>query len=151
MEKGKSGLSFEENQSRKLKDSKLAVGSFTDLIRLCQATGASKDPAIAKALSFLAMSPEDPQLLELVVEELDRRMCFDLVDPDPFRATNPVSEDLPGEIKIGFVPPNGMKWGVKLDDLCCHLLIMGRSGGGKSALIGMILMEILELRSQKRC
>jgi hypothetical protein len=152
MERHDTNSRVKTDPSRKDRESKLAVGNFTDLVRLCQSTGASKDPSIAKALSFLAMSPDDPQLLEFVAEELDRRMCLDLVDPDPFRPTNPTMQDeLPGEIKLGFVPPNGIKWGVKLDDLCCHMLIAGRSGGGKSAMITLILMQILELRRAKIC
>jgi hypothetical protein len=147
MERHDANAKRRTDASRKDGESKLVARGFTDLFRLCQATGASKDPAIAKALSFLAMSPDDRQLLEFVAEELDRRMCLDLVDPDPFRATNPVSEELPGEIKLGFVPPNRIKWGVKLDDLCCHLMLLGKSGAGKTATIGMLLMEALELRS----
>jgi hypothetical protein len=134
------------------KKERRVMESFTDLVRLCQSTGASKDPAIGKALSFLSQNPDDQQLLEFVVEELDGIMCLDLVDPDAFRPTNPISqEELPGEIKLGFVPPNGIKWGVNLDDFCCHMLITGRSGGGKSALITLILMQILELRREKIC
>jgi hypothetical protein len=147
MERNDNNTRKRRDLSKKDGDSKLVAGNFTDLVRLCQSTGASKNPAIVRALSFLSQNPGDQQLLEFVVEELDRIMCLDLADPHPFRATNPVSDELPGEIKIGFIPPNGVKWGVKLDDLCCHLLILGRSGAGKSALIGMILMEIMELRS----
>lgn len=138
----------QKDQLKKRSGSKMPVANFEELVRLCQITGASKVPSVAKALSFLAACPDDPQLLEFVAFELEQRLCLDLVSPDPFRATNPVSDELPGEIKIGFVPPYGIKWGVKLDDLYCHLMLMGKSGAGKTATINILLREALELRSE---
>ena len=141
------------DQPRTDKISKPPQPNFQKLVYLCQTTGLSKEPAIAKALSFLSLGlSDDYQLIEFITEAVDRRQCLDLVDPDPFRATNPCSqEDLSGQIKLGVIPPYGAKWGVNPDDLCCHLLIAGRSGGGKTALITLVLMQILELRKLKIC
>ena len=138
----------QKDQLKKRSGSKMPVANFEELVRLCQMTGASKVPSVARALSFLAVCPDDPQLLEFVAFELEQRLCLDLVSPNPFRATNPTSqEELPGEIKLGFVPPYGVKWGIKLNDLCCHFIISSKSGGGKTSSITLILREIMELRS----
>ena len=116
------------------------------LRRRCRETGCDRDPWVAAALNFLMSNPNDPQMLEVVREALAACELQDTVSPDPFRATNPVSlENLRGTIGLGFIPPFGVPWMITPEMLMTHLLLTGRSGGGKTTIILLILIQLLKL------
>ena len=117
------------------------------LIILCQQSGLTRVPEIASALEFLLENPDDSQLLELVQEGLAQHTAQQIIDPDPFRATNPICSDgLEGPVKLGFTEHGGIKYGISPDELVTNLLIVGRTGGGKTCLALLLLSQILELR-----
>ena len=119
------------------------------LVVACQQSGLTRLPEIASALEFLLENPHDKQLLELVQEAIAGYAGQQLVSPDPFRATNPIDpESVCGQIKLGFVEHSDIKYGVNPDELTTHLLICGRTGGGKTSTVLLILSQILELRKQ---
>jgi ABC-type multidrug transport system fused ATPase/permease subunit len=118
------------------------------LIRECQESGVIKLPEVASALEFLLENPNDTQLLEIVQEALSSYSSQQMINPDPFQATNPVDYRITsGSIKLGFIEHSNIKYGINPDELTTHLLIAGRTGGGKTSLVLLILSQILELRN----
>ncbi len=116
------------------------------LQRRCHETGCDRDPWVAAALKCLKNNPNDPQMLEVVIEAFAACELADAVSPDPFRATNPVSiKDLQGTIGLGFVPPFGLPWMITPEMLTTHVLVTGRSGGGKTTIILLLLIQLLQL------
>jgi len=96
---------------------------------------------------FLIENPDDAQLREILEEAIADQQALSIFEPEPFRATNPVSTDLlSGTIGLGFMPPERIPWMITPEMLCSHTLIAGRSGGGKTNLILLILYQLLEMR-----
>lgn len=100
-----------------------------------------------QTLKFLEIDPEDHELRELALEDIQQAEAEEILNPDPFRATNPVSpHNLMGDVGIGLIPPRGVPWSIPKDMLTNHLLVAGRSGGGKTNLILLILAQLLEMQ-----
>lgn len=115
------------------------------LLRL-KRTGLIKDQKSRQLLRLLDAIPDDAELQSLVSETLESAEMRDKIDPDPFRATNPMSEELPaGDLILGGVYHTGAPWLINHNALTSSILICGRSGGGKTNLILLILMQILGL------
>ena len=109
--------------------------------------GLSRDPRIAAQQRFLQANPNDSELRDIYLEQIEEVEVLEVTDPNPFRATNPISPlELPGDIGIGHVEGSGLSWLLPSRLLREHLLVAGRSGGGKTSLILLILCQILERR-----
>ena len=132
------------NASTMLLDSQQTL---VNLIKRSTKTGVNRYPRFTQLMRFLQVNPDDSELCELAVEALDEAEMRELLDPDPFRATNPISpHDLPGNVFLGLIPPMGIPWLTHPDMLTNHLLLAGRSGGGKTNMILLILAQLLEIR-----
>jgi DNA helicase HerA-like ATPase len=111
--------------------------------------GVLRSPQNAALAGFVAEDPNDTELIELLEEEVNIQKALAVVDPDPFRATNPLNEtDLQGSIGLGFILPERIPWRIYPEMLTNHMLILGRSGGGKTNLIFLILLQLLEARNR---
>ena len=120
---------------------------FINLLIRSRKLGLHRHPIHCAQLRFLEVDPTDTEMLEIVQESLAQAELDQILNPDPFRATNPVSgSELPGTIGIGLIPPAGVPWLILPEALTNHLLIAGRTGGGKTNLILLILAQILERR-----
>ena len=65
--------------------------------------------------------------------------------PNPFRAANSgTSQILIGEIGLGIIEDAGIPWAVSPKLLTNNMLCAGRSGGGKTNLLLLILAQVLE-------
>jgi hypothetical protein len=123
------------------------ISAIEKLVALGRTTGLGRDEGIANALNFLVMNPDDPLLMEYVEDQFNDFLALQAIDPDPFRATNPISnEELPGNVGLGIIQPAGIPWCITPEMLTTHILILGRSGGGKSNLIFLILVQLLAMR-----
>ena len=117
------------------------------LIIQCRESGLTRIPEIASALEFLLLDPGDSQLLEFVQEALADYLGQEIIDPDPYRATNPIDpNEVSGQIKLGFIEHSNIKYGINPDELVTNMLAVGRTGGGKTRLALLLLSQILELR-----
>lgn len=135
-----------ENQSKR-KAGIPAKIDFRAMAQRCIDLGLHKNPSIVAALSFLEINPYDSQLQEYIMESIAEAERLEMVSPDPFRATNPtLHEELPGAIILGRVPETGMVWKITPEMLTTHMLLIARSGGGKSNMIFLILLQLLETR-----
>lgn len=112
-----------------------------------QKLGLTRSPAFTQVLEMLQLNPHDSQLQEFVMDAVVRRETIEIYSPDPNRATNPASpEDLPGSITLGIIEHTGVRWQITPEILTNHMAILGRSGGGKTNLILLILVQLLEMR-----
>lgn len=90
--------------------------------------------------------PEDKEIIELMDEMIEIEKMRNLEDPDPFRATSPITPDFQGNILLGIVPPNSIPYFIEPESFLTHFLICGRSGSGKTNTIFLILTQLLEMR-----
>ncbi|MCK5127315.1 MAG: DUF87 domain-containing protein [candidate division Zixibacteria bacterium] len=120
---------------------------INDIIKRAQKTGRNRELKFSKLFNLLKANPADVMVYNLIIEMLKEAEMNDLVDPDPFRATNPISNLLPGTIGLGKVPPKGVPYLIYPEMLTTHMLICGRTGGGKSNLIFLILLQLLEMKN----
>jgi hypothetical protein len=89
-----------------------------------------------------AINP-DIYLEQYIQEAIDNETIQNITNPNPFRKTTPFSP-LPGEIIIGSVVESQIPWALSLNQLTNKILITGRSGGGKTNLVLLILAQILQ-------
>ena len=76
---------------------------------------------------------------------LDAERKIQKLTPDPFRRTAPREEHyFSGSIQLGTMPHFDFSYGLNLDALVTHLLILGATGGGKTTVIKNLLMQILQ-------
>lgn len=67
----------------------------------------------------------------------------DIFTPDPF-SPNPSGEEVIGQILIGKVRQTDVPFGLNLEELKEHTLITGRSGSGKTTIIYLIMLQLLQ-------
>lgn len=121
--------------------------SYEALLKRCVDHGLHRDPTTESLLRFLEHDNKDRSLIELVTERLAEADRIQLLTPEPFVATNPItSGDLPGSIGLGLIQPDGVPWCITPEMLTTHVLLTARSGGGKSNQVFLILGQLLELR-----
>ncbi len=122
-------------------------GSLEKILNDATRAGVLHHPQNQDIARFLIENPDDSELREWLKDLIGEQNALAVVDPNPFRATNPVSEnELPGEITIGENPSSGVHWRISPRMLTTHMLVIGRSGGGKSNLIFLILAQLLAMR-----
>jgi len=123
------------------------IDGFRSLLIRSQKVGLHRDSTFASLMVHLEANPEDNEMHDLALERIEEVEMQNLVDPDPFRATNPISpRDLQGNIGLGHIPTSGIPWLISPAMLTNHILICGRSGGGKTNLILLILAQLLEMQ-----
>ena len=113
----------------------------------CAKCGIAELPDIKTALQQLSVNPQDFECLAYVRSRLRAATIQEILNPGPFRRTNPTnSNKISGPIILGKVRHSEISWGIDQDALTEHLICVGRTGGGKSTVIKKILREILKRR-----
>lgn len=118
--------------------------TVADLIATTKELGLDRYPDVAMSLRFLEVNPEDQALRGIVLEKIRTAEHLNLVSPNPFRSTSPV-ETLGGNVLIGFIPETQVQCSIPTSQLLTHLLCIGKTGGGKTNLILLIMLQLLEL------
>jgi len=122
---------------------------FSDLWLKCAKSGIAGKADIRTAFQQLSINPNDKNCLEYIYRQLRSVTIREILNPEPFRQTNPVSSSkISGSILLGKVKHSGISWGINKDVLTEHLICIGRTGGGKTTVIKKILRGIL--REKKR-
>lgn len=116
-----------------------------ELTKQAYELGLNRRSDLERILKFLRVNPKDETLHEILSEKIEDRLFQDSVDPNPFRSTQPIYP-LPGLILLGKTPESNIPWLIEPSQLKTHMLICGRSGGGKTNIILLILAQILEGR-----
>ena len=105
------------------------------------------DPQIATALDQLSVNPYDFECAQFVLQRIGSYDLQETLNPDPFRKTNPSRySNVDGPIKLGRVIHSNIPWGIKASALTEHMVIVGRTGGGKTTVIKNILSQLLSRR-----
>ncbi len=127
-------------QRERIKDKGLP--SLRELVDLVVHAEMDKDPYIVVLMKNLALD-YDEEIARDVLERVRPALIKKALIRDPF-APNPTGNDIDGIIKIGKVRNTDAPFGLNLDELCQHTLITGRSGAGKTTLIYIILIQLLQ-------
>ncbi|MBI4057766.1 DUF87 domain-containing protein [Candidatus Microgenomates bacterium] len=118
-----------------------------NLMQSAQKTGRFRDPIMRQHLKFLSANADDAELKEILLEDLTAAEIENIENPDSFRATNPLpTDELIGDIGIGYIQPHNQPWLIPAEMLTEHLLVCGRTGGGKTNVILLLLGQILEMQ-----
>jgi hypothetical protein len=113
------------------------------LAALAQAAKVHEDEMVKDLLRAVALSG-DPELARDAADYLGALAMEQVLEPDPFAP--PVSpEEARGELDVGEIRNSGCRFGLYLHELCQHLLLVGRSGSGKTTAITRILKQLLSL------
>ena len=124
-----------------------AAGRMVNAARLrleCAQRGLMADPTIRTALQQLSVNPSDAECARFVQGRIHAADVRDLLDPDPFRQTNPgCSDGVTGPIRLGQIGRSSGTWGIRPEMLTAHLCAVGRTGGGKTTVIKAILRHLL--------
>lgn len=116
--------------------------NIQNIIKSVKEYGLDRKPVINHVLHFFQINPDDT-LQEILRESIDQENLLNINDPNPFRKTTPTIP-LPGEIYLGNVQESEVPWMLSSNQLTNKILIIGRSGGGKTNLILLILAQILQ-------
>ncbi len=116
----------------------------------CTTRDLTSDPLIMSALQQLSVNPYDIECVQYVQERIRSVDMQDILDPDPFRRINPTTPSrLTGPINLGIVHHSGVAWGIHPEALTEHLCCVGRTGGGKTTVIKIILKHLLRMKKHK--
>lgn len=113
----------------------------------CARRGLSDEALVRSALQQLSMNPDDMICLRIVTEAISAHDTRELLHPEPFRRSNPSGSMMNGEIRLGVIRHTGAIWGISPATLTTHLLLAGRTGGGKTTVIKSIIRQLLEKRT----
>ncbi len=124
------------------------VKDFSDLWLECARRGLSSEPIIHSALQQLSVS-YDFQCEQLINNRIRSSDIQDILNPDPYRKINPTRPgSVDGPIYLGKVKHSDLNWGIHPAALTEHVVLIGRTGGGKTTVIKSILCQLLERRTK---
>lgn len=113
----------------------------------CAKRGLTDEALVKSALEQLSINPNDETCHIIITEAINKHDTQELLYPEPFRRFNPAGNQLSGEIKLGVVLHTGAIWGISPALLTTHLLLVGRTGGGKTSVIKSIIKQLIKKRS----
>jgi hypothetical protein len=123
--------------------------NIDDLVRLVQAGNSTEDPGVLGALLGLILenrscSKED-KLQQIQVADFQQMMLLEGIEnilaPDPFVR---LTADIPGDVILGRAIQTGHFVAIYEHEAVQHILILARSGGGKTTLILAITIPLME-------
>jgi hypothetical protein len=116
-----------------------SLKQLTDLVLYAEM---ERDPFVIRLLKNIAIK-EDELLVRQVLERIQPALMTKSLSPDPF-APNPKKSDVDGLIKIGRVKKTGAPFGLTLEELNQHTLLAGRAGSGKTTILYLIALQLLQ-------
>jgi predicted transcriptional regulator len=116
--------------------------SLRDLINLVNFCEMEKDPIVRKLMAIVTVE-YDPDLVMEILERIQPALNIKMLNPDPF-SPNPKGFDVDGPVRIGKVKTTGAPFGLTLEELNQHTLITGRAGSGKTTILYLIALQLLQ-------
>jgi DNA-binding PadR family transcriptional regulator len=114
---------------------------------LARSVNSLDDPVVEGVLCKIRSFPRNIKVIDNQVRKAEKHLWPKLkvreLYPNPFEP-NPVNDVVDGDIKLGSGRESGCSFGLNLDELGEHTLITGRSGAGKTTLIYIMLLQLLE-------
>ena len=124
-------------------DSAEKMSALESLISELESLGADVDPEIQSLIQAKARQWNNGTVQRLLEKKLEPYLARKLADPDEFRRNRAAARGLlQGEIVLASTE-NG-RWGLDKDDLRHHMLIVGRTGSGKTCLCLLLVKKIME-------
>lgn len=121
-----------------------------ELFRKAKYYGLEQNPKFIQLFRLYKTLPEDTGLYDLVVEYLDTAKSDDVYQPDAYRATSPYEQSqVAGEIILGRTSKE-LAFGLNIEDLKRHLIIVGASGSGKSSIMKLIAYQLLNMENESK-
>jgi len=139
-------MSKAKNSSGDARD--YAFQSYFHVQDLARSVSSLDDPVVKRALEMIKRFPTQRNVIDNNVRIVERHLRAKLKVrqkfPDPFEP-NPLDKNVDGEVSIGKVRQTDASFGLHLEELKQHTLITGRSGCGKSSIIYLMMLRLLEL------
>lgn len=111
----------------------------------CAERGISDEPLIQTALQQLSVNPSDHECRRTLLEAIHAFDTREKLHPEPFRRSNPgYTKRINGPIRLGVVNHTGAAWGISSDLLTKMMVVIGRTGGGKTTVIKKIIRGLLQ-------
>lgn len=103
-------------------------------------------PRVHRLMKWVKQDPNNATLVSLLRDQIAKEQKEQQITPDPFRKIAPrESNHLDGVIRLGTMPHFGFPYGIDVEMVVKHLLILGMIGGGKTTVIKNLLQQILQL------
>ncbi|MEZ5357192.1 MAG: DUF87 domain-containing protein [Candidatus Zixiibacteriota bacterium] len=116
---------------------------FNHLLHRAHQLGLNRNRKFSGLLSLLKTNPADTIVLNLLQEMISEVEVKNLEDPNPFRLTNPNNPLFEGSIFLGNITDTKIPYLISPELLTTHMLISGKTGGGKSNLILLTLLQLI--------
>lgn len=115
------------------------------LFQQLRKAGLDRIPHIKDLMEWTQIDPDDSAIIKLLQEALEEEGTTVQLNPDPFRPTMPHNQqEVSGDLHLGHLPQNGFPYGISIQQLIYHLLVLGRTGGGKTTLIRHLLHQLVQ-------
>ena len=106
--------------------------------------GLDQDETVAMLMQWVMHDPSDPVVLRELAERVADEEHLQQATPDTFRPTTPRNPDsMLGTLELGTIPQNGGRFGLAIETLREHLLLLGRTMGGKTTAVKVLLSQLL--------
>ncbi|MGE4489419.1 MAG: DUF87 domain-containing protein [Kiritimatiellales bacterium] len=126
--------------------SRLSPVNIPRLFQELRSHGLDTIPRIERLMNCLDQNSNSPVIIEYLQEEIKKEVQHQSRNPDSFRRTAPREDHhLSGGIELGTMPQFDFPYGINVEMLVKHLLILGMIGGGKTTVIKNLLQQILQL------
>jgi len=120
--------------------------NVSQLFKAIRFHGLDTLPRVHRLMKWVEQDPKDKDMIRLLREKLADERKVQKLTPDPFRCTAPrEAHHLAGDIQLGTMPHFGFPYGINVEMLVKHLLVLGMIGGGKTTVIKNLLLQILQL------
>ncbi|MDF7822848.1 DUF87 domain-containing protein [Pontiellaceae bacterium B12227] len=114
------------------------------LFQQLRKAGLDRIPHVKDLMEWAQIDPDDSAIIGLLKEELEEEGTIVQLDPDPFRPTMPHDPGIiRGQLLLGHLPQNGFPYYISIEQLISHLLVLGRTEGGKTTLIRHLLHQLV--------
>ncbi|VGO13902.1 hypothetical protein PDESU_02459 [Pontiella desulfatans] len=121
------------------------IPKLDSLFQQLRKAGLDRIPHTHDLMEWAQIDPDDSSIIRLLQEALEEEGTILQLNPDPFRPTMPHNQqEVSGDLHLGYLPQNGFPYGISIQQLIYHLLVLGRTGGGKTTLIRHLLHQLVQ-------
>jgi len=118
---------------------------LNNLFQHLRKAGLDRIPHVKDLMEWAQIDPDDSAIIRLLKEALEEEGSIVQLNPDPFRPTMPHNQqDISGDLHLGHLPQNGFPYHISIAQLISHLLVLGRTEGGKTTLIRHLLHQLVQ-------
>jgi len=99
---------------------------------------------ICTALDQISINPNDGECRSLIQQRIRNAVIQDTLNPRAFeKANRAASGVVTGPIRLGIINHTNEQYGIHMSSLRAHVVVFGRTDGGKSSFVRLILQQLL--------